>query len=397
MVYGMSASAADHDSVSHIGFSAAVSPGHLIVMDRWQKKWQKKKNVTALSLEIDYRPLPSDSNAFAADYNYPVFGFGLKYNRNDVTMHKSPDPAWGTAEEVDYDSRLGNIITAYSTFTRPIWPVHPQATPWWFDYMLGAGIGWGKHKYSKGNNVDNELTGTRFLIYFTAGVHANYQINANWALYSGIEFYHHSNGALNRPNKGANYWGPVAGVRYSTDNRLLPAYKRQPESISHPLFLDFSIGIGGKTLHEEWQETQFHTDPASDRYRTSRFHFYTSYSAQTNLMYRYARRWASGIGADLFYGTYGHHLPDASPWSFGLAIKHNAYYRNLSVKMAVGGYLYRHMGVHAKEIEEPYYERIGIHYTFPSWGGLTIGCDVKAHKTKADLTELVLSYPIHLN
>ncbi len=48
--------------------------------------------------------------------------------------------------------------------------------------------------------------------------------------------------------------------------------------------------------------------------------------------------------------------------------------------MALGVYLYRHMGASAKEIEKPYYERIGI----------------KAHLTKADLTEIVISLPFRL-
>ena len=55
-----------------------------------------------------------------------------------------------------------------------------------------------------------------------------------------------------------------------------------------------------------------------------------------------------------------------------------------------GGYI----KINAKENEKRYYERIGIHYTFPSLGGLTIGGNVKAHLTKADLTEFVVSYPI---
>ena len=42
--------------------------------------------------------------------------------------------------------------------------------------------------------------------------------------------------------------------------------------------------------------------------------------------------------------------------------------------MALGVYLYRHMGASAKEIEKPY----------------------KAHLTKADLTEIVISLPFRL-
>ena len=60
--------------------------------------------------------------------------------------------------------------------------------------------------------------------------------------------------------------------------------------------------------------------------------------------------------------------------------------------MALGVYLYRHMGASAKEIEKPYYERIGIFYTIPRLHHLRVGCSVKAH----DLTEIVISLPFRL-
>lgn len=83
-----------------------------------------------------------------------------------------------------------------------------------------------------------------------------------------------------------------------------------------------------------------------------------------------------------------------SPWSFGIAAKHQVFYHNISLAMALGVYLYREMGHNAKEVEKPYYERIGIHYSIPQLNGLSIGCNVKAHLSKADLTEIVISYPI---
>ena len=395
----MSTHAADHDSLNHIGFAVNVTPGKLITMDKWQRLWQKKKTSTSIAAEVTYTPQPADSSAFARDYGYPTFAYGLKLGLNDVTMHRNSHPAWELIEEVDYDSQLGNIITAYSTFSRP-WL---RSGRWTFDYMLGAGIGWGMHKYSQGNNVDNELTGSRFLIYFTAGTHAVYRVADLWSVKAGVEFFHHSNGALNRPNKGANIIGPAIGLVYNPvkqNVRHIPEKKKESDGA---LFSSFSLGIGGKTLLEDWQLTQFQTPPDSARYRTGHFRFYTAYSAQADLMYRYARRWASGIGADLFYGTYVDRIKElegqggakVSPWSVGVAVKHNIYYENLSVRMSVGYYLYRHMGTNAKEIEKPYYERIGVHYAFPQLGGLSVGASVKAHLTKADLTEVVISYPIH--
>ena len=85
-----------------------------------------------------------------------------------------------------------------------------------------------------------------------------------------------------------------------------------------------------------------------------------------------------------------------SPWSVGLALKHQVYYQNWSAAMSLGYYLHRHMGDNAKANEKPYYERIGVHYPFPALRGLTIGLNIKAHLTKADLTEFVVSYPIEL-
>ena len=64
--------------------------------------------------------------------------------------------------------------------------------------------------------------------------------------------------------------------------------------------------------------------------------------------------------------------------------------------MSLGYYLYREMGESAKIIEKPYYERIGVHYSIPGLNGLTVGLNVKAHLTKADFTELIISYPITL-
>ena len=54
------------------------------------------------------------------------------------------------------------------------------------------------------------------------------------------------------------------------------------------------------------------------------------------------------------------------------------------------------MGVTAENVEKPYYERIGVLYSFPGKYGLTVGGLVKAHLTKADLTEFILAVPIRL-
>lgn len=391
---------------SHWGFDATVQPARIIVMDEWQRRWQKKRASMSVAIEANYAPLPSDSNAFAQDYGYPTFNFGFRMSINRATMHRDPDPAWGMAEEVDYDSRLGNIATLYAAFTRPFF----RHDRWSADYTMGTGIGYAHRKYDKHDNIDDELIGSRFLIYFTAGLHANYRFAPHWGVRGGIDFYHHSNGALNRPNKGANVIGPSLGIIHfpNYDQQLHAPRLSTERTAFHPsLYARITLGIGAKTLYEDWQLTQYYTPSTEPSYRTGRFHVYTTYTAQADVMYRYARRWASGIGFDLFRVTYANRVADIDrqygllgykhkPWSAGIAAKHQVFYGNWSVAMSLGCYLYRELGENAKAMERPYYEHIGLHYTFPTLHHLGIGINVKAHATKADYTEFVVSCPIKL-
>ena len=111
------------------------------------------------------------------------------------------------------------------------------------------------------------------------------------------------------------------------------------------------------------------------------------------------------MGVDVFYGSYSDrvkridekHLYDVrhSPWSLGLALKHQVYYHRFALKMSLGYYLFREMGYNASIIEKPYYERIGLHYTLPTLG-ITVGTDIKAHLTKADLVEISVAKLINL-
>lgn len=393
---------AQEDSIKHWGAEVEFLPGKAINMDEYQKKWMKGNNNYTFGIRVNYISHPCDSDDFAADYDYPTISAGIRYSRNNnITMHRNADEAWPLIEPVDYDSRMGDIITFYGMFSRPFF----RTKRWEADYSLAFGVGYSNEKYNTHNAIDNELIGSRWLIYFGAGLHATYRVAANWGLKAGLEFYHHSNGALNRPNKGANILAPsVALCYYPYMESLTNSGEYRPSRFNKYWYCNFTLGVGGKTLLEDWQKTQFETAPGEDGYRTDKFKFHAAYSMQIDVMCRYARRWASGIGADIFYGTYSSYIEDMdrqqghtishSPWSVGIAAKHNVYYHNISLAMSLGYYLYREMGHNASINEKPYYERIGLHYTFPSLGGLTIGCNVKAHLTKADLTEFVISYPI---
>ena len=398
------ASAADGDTLRFTGATLFANPSWQISMNGTEAKYLRRKQAFVFGGEAHFSALPCDSDAFAEDYNFPTLSIGAKLALNNgVVMHRTADPEWGKLVPVDYDSHLGDIVTLYGSFSRPLW----RTRRWQIDYSLRAGVGYGPHIYNKVDAIDNELIGSRFTIYFGAALTATYQLNRQWGITAGILYGHHSNGALDRPNKGENHVGPVVGLRYAPHHDELLQRPAVHRPFTKYWYADLRLGIGGKTLLEDWQLTQFKTDPSDPDYRTDHFHFYTAYSLQASLMRRYARRWASGIGLDLFYGSYYKRVRELdqaagqtcshSPWSVGIAAKHAVFYHNLSLDMALGIYLYRQIGASAKEIERPYYERIGVFYSFPRLGGLRLGASVNAHFTKADFTEIIVGLPFRLS
>lgn len=385
---------------SHIGAQVSVLPGKAISVDRYQKTWMKKHYNMAIDARLNYRSLPKDSDHFAEDYHYPTLSVGMRYHFNHgVTMHKDKAD-WPGIIETDFDSQMGNIVSVYGAFSRPLL----RKNRWEIDYTIIAGTGYSHRKYDKQSQIYNEMIGARWLIFFGLETSLSYQFSKDFAMQAGLTFYHHSNGAINRPNKGCNVVAPQIGVSYRP-------YQEETtvENISrHPfkpfIYWNVSPGIGLRTLFEEWQITQYSLPQDDPDHHTDQFKTYITYSLQADMMYRYARRWASGIGIDLFYGDYYkraqelneryNHTEKLSPWSLGICVKHEVFYHRLSLAMSAGYYLHRKMGELARQQEKSYYERIGINYVIPGLGGIKIGAHVKAHLTKADLTELVISVPI---
>ena len=393
----------DSLSIAKMGIEFRYIPAQTLTLDKEPRIWTKTKDTHSWAAQINVTPT---KNAYAHDYNYPTFSFGLRYHLNHgTTMHR--DDPWGEAQPVNYTSKLGNFLTLYGTFNRPLY----RSKHWQWGYYLGTGIAYTSLKYNQKNDIDNEYIGSHLNIYFNAGLYGQVKIAKEWSVKGGLDFAHHSNGAMARPNKGANYFGPFVGLVYEPQQATSPITKRNTEA-TQPFqkywFTEFTLGLGGKTLLEEWLQTQFNTPQGQPDYRKEHFTYYGAYSFHTHLLYRYARRWASGVGVGLFYGEYAHRIARMdkenghtdekhSPWSASIEARHEVYYGNVSVRLTLGYYLYRHMGYSANHgLEYPYHEQVGVFYSFPKLKGLTLGFSVNAHATKADFTELQLSIPVRL-
>ena len=388
-------------SGKHWGLSMFANPGRVMATNAEQKKYLKSKFTQSFSFEMQRSALPSDSSAFDEDYFYPTLGLGLKFSMNhNVRIHKPATGDWGLSEEVDYDTRVGNTLTLYGTFVRPLL----RMKHWDADYTLNIGLGYSHSKYNRTNAIDNELIGARWLIFFGAGVHATWFMHRDWGLRFGLDYWHLSNGGMSRPNKGINVFGPTVGFIYTPyRDATLQEVERRAENNRY-VYVEVTGGVGGKSLYEEWARTQYDTPPGDPDYRKDHFSVYPAFSLQADMMCRYARRWASGMGVDMFYGSYYKRLRTLDeldnlkashrPFSVGVAAKHEIFYHNFSFAVSVGYYLYREMGYKAYLNDAPYYERVGLFYHFPRLANLRLGINVKAHKGKADLTEVTFGMPI---
>ena len=388
----------------HWALEGGCTPGRVLSLDKQLKSTLKACSTTSLYLQANRVADYKHGTDFDVDYNYPTLAIGLRLNLNHGTrFHRDENMVLENMEGVDYVTQMGNALTLYGRFERPLY----RKRRWEAGYYLGLGAGFFHKKYNRIDGIDNELIGAKTTIYFTAGLYGQYWLSQDLAFKAGVDFAHHSTGALSRPNKGANYLGPFAAISYSPKHEFLDqsAWKSLQALFSPYWFMELTAGVGGKSLLEDWKRTQIELSPSDPDYRTSHFPVYGTLSIEAALLYRYARRWASGVGMDVFYGSYASKVSRLdrgagfmderhSPWSIGIAFRHEVFYGPFSARMGLGWYLYRHMGVDANKTEKPYYARIGLFYTPKRLGGTAFGMSVNAHLGKADFTELVVSVPV---
>lgn len=106
---------------AHWGIAAEGKVGRVLVMDKYQAKWQRGRDMGSAVVAATRAYLPCDSDAFAADFGYPTITLGARVDfYRGVTTHREADPAWGLLVPVDYDSRVGNMFTLYAAFNRPL-------------------------------------------------------------------------------------------------------------------------------------------------------------------------------------------------------------------------------------------------------------------------------------
>ncbi len=398
---------------AHWGAELEFQAGTVMILDKYQKSYMKSKDDYSFGLKLTHASLPSDNDPYAYDYNYPTFSIVTKFSKNNgATMHRDVDfPHWSYLTDEYYEispykTHLGNSLALYGSFSYPLL----RNKRWEIDISGNIGLAYSATKYDKEKSVDNDMIGSHLLFYAGGGISATYRLSNSYGLRAGLDYWHISDGSTRQPNRSANIIGPTIGfVYYPYYESLLDKTNIFCPSKFKPYwYMNIKGGVGMKTCFEDWERTQYNLKKDDPDWRTERFRLYSVASLQTDMMYRYSRIGSIGGGIDLQYASCYSHIRDIdnskgypincghSPWSFALDLKHTLFYKNISLALGLGVYLYREMGDYSNRKELFFFNRIGVHYTIPKWYNITFGVEVKAHLANADFSELIVSWPIKL-
>lgn len=385
---------AKNDNTSTRAYRLFGSRGRVLRLDDEERAWLTQNKAWTLGAETMKWASAADSCAYDADYLYPALTWGAmvgNYNGTQMPIDQTQE------------SRVGWVYTAYGRFDRPLW----RSRRWMGGYGLGLGVGWATRTFHPLRQTNNRLVGAHANIFFSLSLWTSYRFAPHWSVDAALLFAHHSNGAAARPNKGINYCAPQLGLTYhvgTTENSRTDAGKtaRGQRTMVKRWLFPTHIGVGGKALQEEYLQGLRQPDRLDEYYKHGHYRYHPSLSLASSVLYRYALRWASGVGMDVNYASGAKAIERIdqehqtghkhSPFSLGVALRHEAYYRHWAATISLGAYLYRRMGATAEWEEKPYYERVGIRYYAQEGASWYVGAEVKAHSTKADFAEVVVGY-----
>ena len=382
-----------------VGGSAGIN--HLLNIKMRGEKLVKRGWGSNYSLFMNSQANPLDSAISVYDrvFGFPTLEAGVQLlDYSHARLH---------TEDTPYHSRVGYVWAAYIGFRRDIY----RNRKWSFGYGLENGLAYCSRPYNPVSNVDNDLIGQHLSLYFGFGFHAGYRVTPQTELSLGFEYKHASNSATDRPNKGSNAYGLTLrarcdlnrpewdkGLTYHERLRQLEQFRREP--FDPYLYLDIDATVGFRTLYEEWL---LHRDYLTVEERTAdrnKLGLHTVWSTGLTPMVRYNQVHASGLGLEYSFAGYLARSPyieqrcgverdyKHSKHTLYISAHHEVYYKQLSLAMSVGTYLFRQHGWVGDFYEPPLVETVGIRYYPRFFKPFYLGYNVKANLGKAYALEL---------
>ena len=325
----------------------------------------------SVDLKIAWK-LPHDAAYFDA-YGQPVGGIGLSY-------------LMVGSMEYPYDSRMGDGLGLYGFFTAPI----VRSGAFTLEYTVECGGAFLTQPYHPATNVRNHFYGGHLDFYLGGAVAARFR--ASERLSFGLEagFRHISSGTWTIPNYGLTALTPGLDVKYSFSDHSRDARRYVIEDgIPEKRFRwGVSVGAGGHECDGERRMNEKLYSRAEDR--PVDFHRYLKANVGVEFFWRYAKCFATGIGAEFFYNGEAKDLQPIdqtlynegdlvySPYAGGIILLQEIYYRRFAVHGGIGVDVARRLG--RFENGGLLYQKLGLRYYAPGLDGAFVGFGVRLHK-----------------
>lgn len=354
-------------------------------------------------LALGFQTEPEKGNPYAQQFGFPIISVGMSIAR------------MGHLQFSDH-TKFPNLYTLYGSFERSLLRRKYFSMGYSFDF----GATYNPGEYDPVANPGNNWLSSPFMAYFGAGAFAKIHIGKRWEVGTDFMFRHYSNGRLALPNEAINALGGGVFARYRLSDYQHTRYAGAPKKATDfkkGMQYMITFGTGFHTCQAEWNTYAYdHSQPSKPariptKEEAASLKAHPKFSLSFDALYRYALRYASGIGVDMFYSSnmkeleaadrilYGDaavaSCPGYDPISIGLAFIQEVYWNNLAVHVSIGAYPYRHKGVDDKALNEliedrergKHYEKAGIRYYFPELGNTYVGFAIKSHSIKAEYLE----------
>lgn len=324
--------------------------------------------------------------SFAAAFNQPVFGIGLSYNTLDQVRF------------VNGNGHYSGMLALYGSLSRDLIRRGPVS----FGYDLALGLSYSDGYYDPVTNGANWFFSSPVLLYAAGGAHLDWALGKRFDLQADFSVRHNSSARFAYPNGGLNYWGGGISARYYFQERpqraaaTLSGPKIDPGRYEKGWSYELYAGGGVHACAAEWQALCQTVD--LETLAATRLRRWPMASLSFDAICRLSGRFALGMTADAFYTSnaerlrwadgilYGEEAVSQSkgyaPFSCGIGLVEEVFYRELAFYFQEGFYLYRRTGIHADHGR--FYERAGLRYYPRRLSPIFFSACIKAHYFKAD-------------
>lgn len=361
------------------------------------------KILTGYSLNLSWQA-KGDSVSLSDDmFGRPTLGIGIDItDYSSVPLHKKEPEEWPGREP----STMGQMITLLASAKRPI--IKNSAVDAGLYFSQGIGIC--TKPYERTENPENYFVGARAALLVGLGFYGDVRLGRNWTLGAQAVLHHYSNGRFAHPNLGIN----------SIDVGLHATYTINPDSVVHGayewprikkerhlefdkhFYVDASVSLMPRALVSE--HYYYWGLPKEDpNFRNGKLKLHHSVAADVALMYRYGRKFASGLGVEYVYAPIGDDVqhwetlrgldtPYQSPHGFNIVAHHEAMYKNIGIHIGFGYYL-KHEPEQEGDPRSPVFETAGLRYYLPfDKRRMYIGYNIRARGITADCFQFTLGY-----